>query len=107
MKIVIRDRERVSKKQSDLEETPTETRSSITSSGADSFTPKPEGHEKEGKTACTALISENTNSYGEDEEDVCLARCWADFDQELTLLQTWYRLDENRVPPVYRLLPVR
>ncbi|KAL0970488.1 hypothetical protein UPYG_G00242740 [Umbra pygmaea] len=33
-------------------------------------------------------------------------RCWADFDRDLALLQKWFRLDENCVPPVYRLLPV-
>ncbi|KAF4089359.1 hypothetical protein AMELA_G00065260 [Ameiurus melas] len=49
---------------------------------------------------------ENTNSYGEDGEEACLARCWADFDRDLTLLLTWYQLDENTVPSEYRLLPV-
>ncbi|XP_057201456.1 uncharacterized protein LOC130561265 isoform X1 [Triplophysa rosa] len=29
-----------------------------------------------------------------------------DFDQDLTLLQTWYKLDTNTLPTVYRLLPV-
>lgn len=107
LKIVIRDRDRVSKKQSSLEKIPTDTQSSITNSTADSFTPKPEGHEKEGNTASAAFISEHTNSYGKDGEDLRLARCWADFDQDLTLLLTWYRLDENIVPPVYHLQPVR
>lgn len=107
MKIVMRDRERVSKRQSDLEETPTETQSSITNSNADRFTPESEGPEKEENTGSTALLNENTNSCGEDEEEAFLARSWADYDRDLTLLLTWYRLDENTVPPVYRLLPVR
>ncbi|KAB5579452.1 hypothetical protein PHYPO_G00195220 [Pangasianodon hypophthalmus] len=106
LKIVIRDRERVSKRQSDLEETATETQPSITNSSADSFTLEPERPEKEGNTGNTALMREDTNSYGEDGEEVCLTRCWADFDRDLTLLLTWYQLDENTVPPVYRLLPV-
>lgn len=96
MKVIIRDREKVSKRQSDLEEIPTETQSSINKPG------RLGEPDKEGDTG-----RKNTSSYGEDEEDACLARCWADFDRDLTLLLTWYRLDENTVSPVYRLLPVR
>ncbi|KAM9500864.1 NACHT domain- and WD repeat-containing protein 1-like [Clarias gariepinus] len=95
LKVIIRDREKVSKRQSDLEEIPTETQSSINKPG------RLGEPDKEGDTG-----HKNTSSYGEDEEDACLARCWADFDRDLTLLLTWYRLDENTVPPVYRLLPV-
>ncbi|XP_043099106.1 NACHT domain- and WD repeat-containing protein 1 [Puntigrus tetrazona] len=36
-----------------------------------------------------------------------LARSWMDYDQDLTLLQTWYKLDKNTIPAVYRLLTVR
>lgn len=90
-----------------MEETPTETQFSITGSSTDSLTPESEGSEKDGISGSIALIGENTNSYGEDGEEACLARCWADFDRDLTLLLTWYRLDENTVPSVYRLLPVR
>lgn len=107
LKIVLRDRERVSKRQSDLNEKPLETQSSITSSSGDSFTREPECLEREGNSGSTAIMSENSNSYGEDGEEACLARSWADYDRDLTLLLTWYRLDENAVPPVYRLLPVR
>ncbi|XP_058251141.1 NACHT domain- and WD repeat-containing protein 1 [Hemibagrus wyckioides] len=106
LNIVIRDRERVSKRKSDLEETPRETQSSITNNSDNNFTLEPERLENERKTGSTALMSENTNSLEEDEEEAFLARCWADFDRDLTLLLTWYRLDENTVPPVYRLLPV-
>lgn len=103
----MRDRESVSKRQSDSEETPTETQPSTTGSSADSFTPEPECPEKKRNSGNTALLNKNTSSYGEDGEEVCLARSWADFDRDLTLLLTWYRVDENTVPPVYRLLPVR
>lgn len=88
LKIVIRDRERVSNRQSDLQETPTETQSSTSR--------EPERPKME-----------ENYSYGEDKEEACLARSWADYDRDLTLLLTWYRLDENTLPPVYRLLPVR
>lgn len=103
----MRDREKVSKRKPDLEETSAETQSSTSNNSADSFTPEPECPEKEGNTGSTAFLSENTSSYKEDGEEACLARSWADFDRDLTLLLTWYRLDENAVPPVYRLLPVR
>lgn len=109
MNIVIRDRERASKRKSNLEESKTENQSSITitNSKGNSFTPDPGKCEKERNTRSTALMSENTNSYEEDGERACLARCWADFDRDLALLLKWYRLDENTVPPVYRLLSVR
>ncbi|KAI5104186.1 NACHT domain- and WD repeat-containing protein 1-like isoform X1, partial [Silurus meridionalis] len=106
LKIVIRDRERASKSQSDFEKTPSETQSSISNRSAHSFIPESEGPEKDGNAGSTDLMGETTSSYGEDGEEACLVRCWADFDQDLTLLMTWYRLDENIVPPVYRLLPV-
>ncbi|TSK82214.1 NACHT domain- and WD repeat-containing protein 1 [Bagarius yarrelli] len=103
LKVLIRDRDKVSKKQPDLEKTPTKTQPRISNSTLHSSTAK---SENKGNTRSTASISENTNSCVEGEKKACLERCWADFDQDLTLLLTWYRLDENTVPPVYRLLPV-
>ncbi|XP_027025117.2 NACHT domain- and WD repeat-containing protein 1 [Tachysurus fulvidraco] len=108
LNIVIRDRERASRRKSNLEESTTEIQSSITISNSkgNNFIPDPGRCEKERSTGSTALMSQNTNSYEEDGERACLARCWADFDRDLALLLKWYRLDENTVPPVYRLLPV-
>ncbi|KAJ8383073.1 hypothetical protein SKAU_G00038510 [Synaphobranchus kaupii] len=46
----------------------------------------------------------------DEEEEVSVTpvgmRCWADADKDAKILQMCYRLDENCVPPVYRLLPV-
>ena len=36
-----------------------------------------------------------------------LERSWGDLDKDLGLIRMWYRLDENRLPPLYRLLPIR
>ncbi|XP_073764359.1 uncharacterized protein si:ch211-212k18.6 isoform X5 [Danio rerio] len=56
----------------------------------------------------SAVLSENSvsSSSVSDREETPLAPSWMDYDQELTLLQTWYKLDTNTVPAVYRLLPV-
>lgn len=57
----------------------------------------------------SAVMSENSisNSSMSDGDETQLARSWLDYDQDLTLLQTWYKLDKNTIPAVYRLLPVR
>ena len=47
--------------------------------------------------------SQSSVSAGED----LLVRSWGDLDKDLSLIRMWYRLDENRLPAVYRLLPIR
>nr|XP_006819093.1 PREDICTED: NACHT and WD repeat domain-containing protein 1-like [Saccoglossus kowalevskii] len=37
------------------------------------------------------------------DDDVVKEKSDRDYDSEITLLNTWYKLDENTVPPVYRL----
>lgn len=108
MRIVARDRKKLSKKQSDVDEMSVESQSSFTVSNEGSFMLE-RGPEEEELTGSSTFMSENSNSHSSfsDGEETKLARCWADFDRDLTLLQMWYRLDENTVPPVYRLLPVR
>ncbi|KAJ8269670.1 hypothetical protein COCON_G00122770 [Conger conger] len=60
----------------------------------------------------SALMSDSAasqNSLSDDEEvsaTLLGTRCWADADKDVNLLRMCYKLDENCVPPVYRLLPV-
>ncbi|XP_017574350.1 uncharacterized protein LOC108440128 [Pygocentrus nattereri] len=105
LRIVVRDRKKLSKRQSGVDERAVESQSSLAVSNDGSFT-LDRGPEEEKHSGSSALMSENSLSSFSDGEETRLARCWADFDRDLTLLQTWYRLDENMVPPVYRLLPV-
>ncbi|TRY69677.1 hypothetical protein DNTS_030265 [Danionella cerebrum] len=53
------------------------------------------------------ILRENPLFYStiSDLEDTRV-HSWMDYDQDLTLLQMWYKLDKNTVPAVYRLLPV-
>ncbi|XP_076828927.1 uncharacterized protein LOC143475082 isoform X3 [Brachyhypopomus gauderio] len=111
LKIVTRDRKMMSKRQSDMDEMATESHSSITVSsngGSFAFEDGVMEEEEEGQAGSSFLKSEHVTycSSFSDGEDTKLARSWVDFDRELTHLQTWYQLDENAVPPVYRLLPV-
>ncbi|XP_069033923.1 NACHT and WD repeat domain-containing protein 2 [Embiotoca jacksoni] len=64
-----------------------------------------------GEQATTSeLPSQSSCSSFSDGEEARLdpmgAKDQTDLDRDLTLLQTWYKLDENVVPPVYCLLPI-
>ncbi|GLD68196.1 uncharacterized protein AKAME5_001950600, partial [Lates japonicus] len=56
------------------------------------------------------LLSQSSQSSFLDGEEARLSpagvRSQGDLDKDLTLLQMWYKLDENCLPPVYRLLPL-
>ncbi|XP_036452929.1 uncharacterized protein LOC118826148 [Colossoma macropomum] len=71
LRIVVRDRKKLSKRQSEVDEMAVESQSS--------------------------LAMERRHGWPDAGQTLI---------RDLTLLQTWYRLDENMVPPVYRLLPV-
>ncbi|KAI4905072.1 hypothetical protein NFI96_016045, partial [Prochilodus magdalenae] len=107
LRIVTRDKKKLSKRRSEVDEMAVESQSSLAVSNDGSFSLE-RGPEEEQHSGSSALMSENSNSLSSfsDGEETRLARCWADFDRDLTHLQMWYRLDENTVPPVYRLLPV-
>ncbi|KAI3376664.1 hypothetical protein L3Q82_017094 [Scortum barcoo] len=59
----------------------------------------------------SGLLSQcSHNSFSEGEEDRLSpvgARGVGELDKDLTLLQTWYKMDKNCLPPVYHLLPIR
>lgn len=63
------------------------------------------------QAADSDLPSQSSNdSFSEGEESRLSpvgARSQEDMDKDLTLLQMFYKLDENCLPPVYRLLPIR
>ncbi|XP_018549377.2 NACHT domain- and WD repeat-containing protein 1 [Lates calcarifer] len=58
----------------------------------------------------SGLLSQSSQSSFLDGEEARLSpagvRSQGDLDKDLTLLQLWYKLDENCLPPVYRLLPL-
>ncbi|XP_071334325.1 uncharacterized protein [Trachinotus anak] len=59
----------------------------------------------------SGLLSQSSHSlFLDEEEEARLSpvgdRSQGDLDEDLTLLQMWYKLDENCLPPVYRLLPI-
>lgn len=59
----------------------------------------------------SGLLSQSSHNSFSDIEEARLspvaARSLGDLDKDLTLLQMWYELDENCLPPIYRLLPIR
>lgn len=63
------------------------------------------------QATCSGLLSQTShNSFSEGEEarlSPVGARSLGDLDKDLTLLQMCYKMDENCLPPVYRLLPIR
>ncbi|KAK6323042.1 hypothetical protein J4Q44_G00053810 [Coregonus suidteri] len=114
--VVERDRQKMSKrKHPEMDDIISDSQSNIaTGSDTGSFVPEHnDDHDSGDPAQNSGLMSDESsvshNSLSDaDETWVSPAgtRCWADFDRDLILLQTWYRLDENCVPAVYRLLPV-
>ncbi|XP_027143899.1 uncharacterized protein LOC109137463 [Larimichthys crocea] len=58
----------------------------------------------------SGLLSQSSHSSFSEAEEARLSpvgvKSQGDLDKDLTLLQMWYKLDENCLPPVYRLLPI-
>ncbi|XP_030018608.1 NACHT domain- and WD repeat-containing protein 1 [Sphaeramia orbicularis] len=58
----------------------------------------------------SGLLSQGSFSSGSDGEEARLSpvgvRSLEDVEQDQTVLQMWYKLDENCIPPIYRLLPI-
>ncbi|XP_016335060.1 uncharacterized protein LOC107683518 [Sinocyclocheilus anshuiensis] len=106
LKFVERSKKKLSRRQSDMAD---ESQLSIDTGDSGSFTPEKEPRlsEKE-PSQSSAVMSENSisSSSTSDGDEIQLARSWMDYDQDLTLLQTWYKLDKNTIPAVYRLLSV-
>eukprot|EP00063_Salmo_salar_P087124 XP_014061959.1 PREDICTED: uncharacterized protein LOC106608527 isoform X2 [Salmo salar] len=114
--VVERDRQKMSKrKHPKMDDLISDSKSNIaTGSDTGSFVPEHNNDHDSGDPAQNSVlmsdeISVSRNSLSDADEtriSPSATRCWADFDRDLILLQTWYRLDENCDPPVYRLLPV-
>ncbi|XP_064878055.1 uncharacterized protein LOC115117676 [Oncorhynchus nerka] len=115
--VVERDRQKMSKKKHPkMDDVISDSKSNIaTGSDTGSFVvPEHNNNHDSGDPApksglMSDEISVSRNSLSDADEtriSPAATRCWADFDRDLILLQTWYRLDENCDPPVYRLLPV-
>ncbi|XP_043099448.1 uncharacterized protein LOC122348220 isoform X2 [Puntigrus tetrazona] len=99
LKFVERSKKKLSRRQSDMAD---ESQLSIDTGDSGSFT-----LEKEPSQSSAALSENSISSTSTSEGDeIQLARSWMDYDQDLTLLQTWYKLDKNTIPAVYRLLTV-
>ncbi|XP_058637661.1 uncharacterized protein LOC131543863 [Onychostoma macrolepis] len=107
LKFVERSKKKVSRRQSDMAD---ESQLSIDTGDSGSFTleKEPRSSEEKEPSQSSAVLSENSISSSStlDGDEIQLARSWMDYDQDLTLLQTWYKLDKNTIPAVYRLLPV-
>ncbi|XP_026122513.1 uncharacterized protein LOC113105579 isoform X3 [Carassius auratus] len=106
LKFMERSKKKLSRRRSDMAD---ESQLSIDTadSGSLNLEKEPRLLEKE-PSQSSAVMSENSisSSSTSDGDDIQLARSWMDYDQDLTLLQTWYKLDKNTIPAVYRLLPV-
>ncbi|XP_067301621.1 uncharacterized protein [Pseudorasbora parva] len=107
LKTVERSKKKLSRRQSDMA---VESQSSIGIGNTRSFDldKEPILSEEKEPSQSSAIMSETSISSGSlsDGDETHLARSWMDYDQDSTLLQTWYKLDKNTVPAVYRLLPV-
>lgn len=105
LKSVERNKNKLSRRQSDIA---VESQSSFATSNSGSVILEHVADEKE-ISHSSAVVNENMGSRSSisDGKDAHLARSWMDFDQDSTLLQTWYKLDTNTLPAVYRLLSVR
>lgn len=105
LKSVERNKNKVSRRQSDIA---VKSLSSFATSNSGSVILEHVADDKD-LSHISAVVSENVGSSSSisDGNDIHLARSWMDFDQDLTLLQTWYKLDTNTLPAVYRLLPVK
>ncbi len=103
-----RSKKKLSRRQSVVAD---ESQLSIDTGDSGSFTleKEPRLSEEKEPSQSSAVLSENSISSRStlDGDEIQLARSWMDYDQDLTLLQTWYKLDKNTIPAVYRLLPVR
>ncbi|XP_056604197.1 uncharacterized protein LOC130420647 isoform X2 [Triplophysa dalaica] len=101
LKSVERNKNKVSRRQSDIA---VKSQSSFATSNSGSMILEHVADDKE-LSHISAVVSDNVGSSSSisDGNDTHLARSWMD----LTLLQTWYKLDTNTLPAVYRLLPVR
>ena len=59
----------------------------------------------------SGLLSQSSHDSFSEGEEVRLSPVGVgssgDLNKDLALLQMWYKLDENCLPPVYRLLPIR
>ncbi|KAJ8416550.1 hypothetical protein AAFF_G00358380 [Aldrovandia affinis] len=109
---VNKERQTLSKRRHmNIEEMGLESQSSIAVSDTASFASEPEQSQWDSAES-SALLSVSTvsqMSLADDEEanvSPVGTRTWADADKDMSLLQMCYKLDENRVPPVYILLPV-
>ncbi|XP_051510932.1 uncharacterized protein LOC127415919 [Myxocyprinus asiaticus] len=104
VQFVERNKKKLSRRPSDMA---VESQSSIGTSNSSSFVLENLSEEKE-PSQSSVVMSDNSfsSSSFSDGEETQLARSWMDFDQDLTLLQSWYKLDKNTLPAVYRLLPV-
>ncbi|XP_068569793.1 NACHT domain- and WD repeat-containing protein 1 [Cebidichthys violaceus] len=111
VRVVERDRQQTSKNKP-VEDFPASgSRSSIaTDSSSGSSIKKPiYGNFGERATISGSLSQSSHNSLSGGEEarlSPVGARRTRDLDKDLTLLRTCYKLDENCLPPVYRLLPI-
>ncbi|KAJ8262209.1 hypothetical protein GJAV_G00163800 [Gymnothorax javanicus] len=100
------------RRQMSLAELGLESQSSIIGSSTASFTSETGRSLKDSAESSAFLngsaVSQNSPADNNDELSATLlgARCWADVDKDMTLLLKCYRLDENCVPPVYKLRPV-
>lgn len=108
LKLVERSKKKLSRRQSDMA---VESQTSIGTGDSRSFVldKEPILSEEKEPSQSSAVMSENSisSSSMSDGDETQLARSWLDYDQDSTLLQTWYKLDKNTIPAVYRLLPVR
>lgn len=104
-KSVERNKNKLSRRHSDIA---VESQSSFATSNSGSAILEHVTDDKE-LSHSSAVVNENSGSSSSisDGKDAHLARSWMDFDQDLTLLHTWYKLDTNTFPAVHRLLPVR
>ncbi|KAK7176931.1 hypothetical protein R3I93_001002 [Phoxinus phoxinus] len=107
LKLVERSKKKLSRRPSDMA---VDSQSSIGTGDSRSFVLDKELilSEETEPSQSSAVMSENSISSCSmsDGDETQLARSWMDYDQDSTLLQTWYKLDKNTVPAVYRLLPV-
>ncbi|XP_051231416.1 uncharacterized protein LOC127349591 [Dicentrarchus labrax] len=114
VRVLDRDRQQMSRDKPLVDLAASGSQSSITTdSSSDSFTQDSiYGHYLNfGEQATNSgLLSQSSHDSFSDGEEARLSpvgtRGRADVDKDLTLLQMCYKLDENCLPPVYRLLPI-
>ncbi|XP_028856386.1 uncharacterized protein LOC114801979 isoform X2 [Denticeps clupeoides] len=108
LSVMKRDQKNLSKRQTTDEVAASDSQSRVaTASGDGSFALNSSlgGRDTAESLAVLSEGSVSQNSLS-DTEEVRLTRSWMDYDRDLTLLQMWYKLDENSVPAEYQLLPV-